>query len=118
MTANQHAQVVARAITGGQPRALALVPYFWSEQYDLHLQSYGTPAGTDEVHVVEGSLARRRFLAVYLRGGRVSAVVGAGLPKALRAWVPAVAEHRLAEHRLAEQALAPDGEADGAPLRA
>ncbi|WP_338073495.1 FAD/NAD(P)-binding oxidoreductase [Kineococcus siccus] len=118
LTANQHAQVVARAITGGQPRALALVPYFWSEQYDLHLQSYGTPAGTDEVHVVEGSLARRRFLAVYLRGGRVSAVVGAGLPKALRAWVPAVAEHRLAEHRLAEQALAPDGEADGAPLRA
>ncbi|NUS77607.1 MAG: FAD-dependent oxidoreductase, partial [Streptomyces sp.] len=46
-------------------RPFAPVPYFWSDQYDMKVQAYGFLRGHDEVAVVEGALAERRFVAVY-----------------------------------------------------
>jgi 3-phenylpropionate/trans-cinnamate dioxygenase ferredoxin reductase component len=49
------------------------VPWFWSDQYDLKLQSAGIPRGHDEM-VTRGDPARRSFAVFYLKGGQVLAV--------------------------------------------
>jgi hypothetical protein len=56
------------------------VPYFWSDQFDLKLQSLGTPWGDDDVTVFRVG-PRERLLAVYGRDGAVTGVVGFGVPK-------------------------------------
>jgi NADPH-dependent 2,4-dienoyl-CoA reductase/sulfur reductase-like enzyme len=73
-------------------KPFAPVPYFWSDQYDLKIQSYGYLRGHEEIAIVEGSLAERRFLAVYRTGDRVSGVLGVNVvPKAIRPWRQAIA---------------------------
>ncbi|MFJ3670637.1 NAD(P)/FAD-dependent oxidoreductase [Streptomyces sp. NPDC090106] len=70
----------------------APVPYFWSDQYDLKIQAYGHLRGHDEVTLVEGDLAERRFIAAYRAGNRVTGVLAVGMPpKAIRAWRQTVA---------------------------
>lgn len=66
------ANVVARAITG-EPDAYHAVPWFWSDQYDLKLQTIGLSAGHDD-EVLRGDPASRSFSIVYLRQGRVIAL--------------------------------------------
>lgn len=70
--ANDQAKTVAAGIMGnGRPyRAL---PRFWSNQYDLKLQTVGLSAGHDDV-IVRGEPARRSFSVLYLREGRLIAV--------------------------------------------
>jgi 3-phenylpropionate/trans-cinnamate dioxygenase ferredoxin reductase subunit len=79
-----HAAASLLAVMAGRaPAPFAPVPYVWSDQYDLKIQVLGLPEPTDEVTVVEGSLAERRFVALFGREGRLSAVVGFGRPRAL-----------------------------------
>jgi len=70
--ANDQAVVVARAIVG-DPVAYDAVPWFWSNQYDLKLQTVGLSAGADET-IVRGDPATRSFSVVYRRGGAVVAL--------------------------------------------
>ena len=70
--ANDMATVVAKAIAG-EPAAYHAVPWFWSNQYDLKLQTVGWSAGHDEA-VTRGDPATRSFSVVYLKGGRVVAL--------------------------------------------
>ena len=70
--ANDQAQVVAKILTGADAR-YAAVPWFWSNQYDLKLQTVGLSTGYDAV-VVRGDPATRRFSLVYLNQGRVLAL--------------------------------------------
>lgn len=70
--ANDQAAVVAKAITGN-PAPYDAVPWFWSNQYDLRLQTVGLSTGHDEV-VVRGQPANRSFSVVYLKQGRVIAL--------------------------------------------
>ncbi|MER5216298.1 FAD-dependent oxidoreductase [Streptomyces sp. NPDC002838] len=73
-------------------RPFAPVPYFWSDQYDMKIQAYGFLRGHDEVAVVDGDLAERRFVAVYRTGDRVSGALAVGMPpKAIRLWRQAIA---------------------------
>ncbi len=51
------------------------VPYFWSDQYGTKIQMVGTPQADDEVEVVEGAVADRRFVAAYGREGRLTAAL-------------------------------------------
>ncbi|MEW2401152.1 FAD-dependent oxidoreductase [Streptomyces sp. NPDC046862] len=68
------------------------VPYFWSDQYDMKVQAYGYLRGHDEVAVVDGDLAERRFVAVYRTGDHVSGALAVGMPpKAIRSWRQAIA---------------------------
>ncbi len=60
--------------------ALDTVPYFWSDQYDFKLQSLGLPAPDDDVTVLRVG-PRERLLAVYGHAGRLSGVVGFGVPR-------------------------------------
>ena len=70
--ANEQAKIVARSISGEQVRYDA-VPWFWSNQYDLRLQTVGLSAGHDAC-VLRGDPGNRSFSLVYLKHGRVVAL--------------------------------------------
>ena len=70
--ANDMATCAARAIMG-EPQPYKATPWFWSNQYDLRLQTVGLSTGYDAT-VVRGDPAARSFSVVYLRGGRVIAL--------------------------------------------
>jgi len=70
--ANDQATTVAKAITG-TPTPYHAVPWFWSNQYDLRLQTVGLSIGFDEA-IVRGDPATRSFSIVYLRKGQVLAL--------------------------------------------
>jgi 3-phenylpropionate/trans-cinnamate dioxygenase ferredoxin reductase subunit len=70
--ANDQATTVAKALTG-QAASYHAVPWFWSNQYDLRLQTVGLSIGYDDV-VVRGLPANRSFSVVYLREGKVIAL--------------------------------------------
>jgi 3-phenylpropionate/trans-cinnamate dioxygenase ferredoxin reductase component len=71
---NAHAQATTAAWDiAGRPEPYAAIPWFWSNQYDLKLQTVGLLHGHDDL-VVRGVPARRSFSLVYLREGRVIAL--------------------------------------------
>ena len=70
--ANDQAKVAALDIIG-QECEYDAVPWFWSNQYDLKLQTVGLSAGFDE-YVVRGDPASRSFSIVYFRDDKVIAL--------------------------------------------
>ncbi len=74
----EQARVVVPAMLGQDAPSNVVVPYFWSDQYDVKIQCLGEPIATDVVHLVEDD--GRRFLAYYERDGAVAGVVGGGMP--------------------------------------
>jgi 3-phenylpropionate/trans-cinnamate dioxygenase ferredoxin reductase subunit len=76
----------------GRPSPYGEVPWFWSDQYDLKLQSAGISRGHDEM-VTRGSPSNRRFAVFYLRGGQVLAVEA----------VNAVPEYMIGKRLIAER---------------
>lgn len=71
---NAHDQAVlaAKAIMGTNGRYDAM-PWFWSNQYDLRLQTVGLSIGYDET-VLRGDPDHRSFSLIYLKEGRVIAL--------------------------------------------
>ena len=65
-------KIVAASILGAPAPALD-VPWFWSDQYDLKLQTAGLWTGADE-RIVRGDPQSRSFAVFYLKEGRVIAV--------------------------------------------
>jgi 3-phenylpropionate/trans-cinnamate dioxygenase ferredoxin reductase subunit len=59
------------------------VPWFWSDQYDRKIQLAGRSSGADEVVVVDGSTAERRFVALYRRADRLVGVLAMNRPRLL-----------------------------------
>ncbi|MEV4036317.1 NAD(P)/FAD-dependent oxidoreductase [Streptomyces umbrinus] len=86
---------VARNLLSEDPQdrhPFSPVPYFWSDQYDLKIQAHGYLHGHDEVAVVEGDLATRRFITAYRKGDRLTGALAVGVPpRALRPWRAALA---------------------------
>lgn len=76
--ASEQARVVVPAMLGQEVPSAVVVPYFWSDQYDVKIQCLGEPEATDTVHLVEDD--GRKFLAYYERDGVVVGVVGGGMP--------------------------------------
>lgn len=72
------ARVMVPAMLGEEAPALVVVPYFWSDQYDVKIQCLGEPRAGDVVHIVDDD--GRKFLAYYERDGLLAGVVGAGMP--------------------------------------
>ncbi len=72
------ARVLVPALLGQEVPTPVVVPYFWSDQYDVKIQCLGEPEADDVVHVVEDD--GRKFLAYYERDGVLVAVVGGGMP--------------------------------------
>jgi 3-phenylpropionate/trans-cinnamate dioxygenase ferredoxin reductase subunit len=72
----QHANDLADTVAGviaGDAKPYDAVPWFWSDQFDLRLQTIGLSMGHDAA-IVRGDPATRRFSVVYLREGQVVAV--------------------------------------------
>lgn len=70
--ANDQANVVAKTICG-LPAFYAATPWFWSNQYDLKLQTVGLSIGHDHT-VLRGDPATRSFSVIYLKDGAVRAL--------------------------------------------
>jgi len=70
--ANDMANAVAKTLTG-TPTEYHAVPWFWSNQYDLRLQTVGLSIGHDAT-VTRGDPATRSFSLLYLKQGRVIAL--------------------------------------------
>lgn len=70
--ANDMANTVAKGIMGEQ-QAYHAFPWFWSNQYDLKLQTAGLSIGHDAT-VLRGDPAARSFSVIYLKDGRVIAL--------------------------------------------
>ncbi|MCX7284342.1 MAG: FAD-dependent oxidoreductase [Novosphingobium sp.] len=70
--ANDMATTAAKDICGA-PVPYKATPWFWSNQYDLRLQTVGLSTGHDNA-VLRGDPATRSFSVVYLKGGKVVAL--------------------------------------------
>ncbi len=73
------ATVAAKAICGTLEPYDAM-PWFWSNQYDLRLQTAGLSMGHDTA-VLRGDPASRSFSVIYLKDGRVVAVDAVNMVK-------------------------------------
>jgi len=80
--ANDQAAIVAKSIasTLGADERYDAVPWFWSNQYDLRLQTVGLWLDHEEI-VVRGDPETRSFSVAYVRGGRVIALDCVNLTK-------------------------------------
>jgi 3-phenylpropionate/trans-cinnamate dioxygenase ferredoxin reductase subunit len=70
--ANDMGTSVAKAICG-DPQPYHAFPWFWSNQYDLKLQTAGLSVGYDQT-VLRGDPATRAFSVLYLKDGRLIAL--------------------------------------------
>jgi 3-phenylpropionate/trans-cinnamate dioxygenase ferredoxin reductase subunit len=77
----------ARLLAGAEDaRPFAPVPFVWSGQYDLRIQSAGCMRASDEMQVVHGSLSERRFVALFGRAGRLVGAVALNRVRQLMAY--------------------------------
>jgi 3-phenylpropionate/trans-cinnamate dioxygenase ferredoxin reductase subunit len=83
----------ARSLLAGRADAPAFepVPYFWSDQYGIRLQVLGSPRGSDEIHIAEGSPEEGKFVALFGRADRLRAVMAIGRPRQLMGYRPLLA---------------------------
>ena len=70
--ANDQGRAVAKNICGTQT-AYDAIPWFWSNQYDLRLQTIGLSTGHDET-VLRGDPQTKSFSVAYLKMGRIIAL--------------------------------------------
>jgi len=93
----EHWQVAAEAgvaaavsLLAGRADAPAFspVPYFWSDQYGIRLQVLGSPRGSDDIRIVEGSPEEGKFVALFGRHDRLRAVMAIGRPRQLMGFRP------------------------------
>ena len=70
--ATDMATCAAKAICG-DPQPYEALPWFWSNQYDLRLQTAGLSLGHDAT-VLRGDPSTRSFSVIYLKEGRVIAL--------------------------------------------
>ncbi len=70
--ANDQAKVAVQHLLG-DPQPYDATPWFWSNQYDLKLQTVGLSGGHDQT-VLRGSVEDRSFSLIYLKEGRVLAL--------------------------------------------
>jgi 3-phenylpropionate/trans-cinnamate dioxygenase ferredoxin reductase subunit len=70
--ANDQAATAVKALCG-QPTPYAAVPWFWSDQYDVKLQTVGLSLGHDTA-VTRGDPTSRSFAVAYLKQDRLVAL--------------------------------------------
>lgn len=100
----EQARTVAATICE-KSRPNRAIPWFWSDQYDVKLQSAGLLRGYDQA-VMRGDPSQRSFAVYYLRTGRLLAIDAINRPAEFalaKAWI---ADRMLiAPERLADEAI-------------
>jgi NADPH-dependent 2,4-dienoyl-CoA reductase/sulfur reductase-like enzyme len=76
VVAERQGQIAAKNMLGKKERC-ALVPFFWSQHYDVQISYVGHAEKWDRVEV-EGSIAKRDCTLEYKRGAKTLAVVTIG----------------------------------------
>lgn len=79
--AAEQGSYVGRRIAGAIDEPFAPVPWFWSDQYSYKIQLAGRPLGTDDMEIITGSIAEKRFAAIFGRNGKLTGVFGLNRPK-------------------------------------
>lgn len=76
--AGRQGEAAARTLLAGADHATSYreVPYFWSDQYHLKIQTLGVTSGYDAFEIIEGDPESLEFVAAYGRSGRTVAVAG------------------------------------------
>lgn len=77
--AMEQARVTSATICGKAAR-YSVMPWFWSDQYDVKLQMVGLAAATDQT-VVRGNPETRQFMTFYLRDGVLAAADSVNMPR-------------------------------------
>ncbi len=77
--ANDQAACAVKSILG-DPQPYKATPWFWSNQYDLKLQTVGLSSNHDAT-VLRGDPATRSFSVLYLKSGKLIAVDAVGAMK-------------------------------------
>jgi 3-phenylpropionate/trans-cinnamate dioxygenase ferredoxin reductase subunit len=86
--AMQQGAAAARSMLGGA-KPYDAVHWFWSDQYDVNLQYAGFHQRWDKV-VMRGNPDRRDFIAFYVSGGCIDAVVALNRGKDVRRAMPLI----------------------------
>jgi 3-phenylpropionate/trans-cinnamate dioxygenase ferredoxin reductase component len=71
---------VAAATIAGKDNTYNVLPWFWSDQYDIKLQIAGLSQGYDEIVIRGDNASSRCFAAFYLNAGKVIAVDAVNKP--------------------------------------
>jgi hypothetical protein len=91
MNATEQGIAAARTLLGrGEP--FSPVPYFWTDQYDVKIQAYGTWPQDADSAVVEGDPAEGKFIALYGLQGAVVGALSWNMPRELRLYRQQVAD--------------------------
>jgi len=67
----------------GDEEPFAPVPFVWSDQYDVKIQTIGRSRGDDEMELVDGSIEERRFVAAFSRDQKLVGAVAFSRPRPL-----------------------------------
>jgi NADPH-dependent 2,4-dienoyl-CoA reductase/sulfur reductase-like enzyme len=91
-------------------------PYFWSDQYDVKIQSLGLPARAERLELLEATDDGSRFVYGGERDGRLVGVIAINAARRLGSYRMALADPPVFEDLRAS--IAADGKALGVPDRA
>lgn len=86
------ARTLLADLAGGRGEPYAPIPWFWSDQYDRKIQVAGRTGSEHDVEVVTGSVGERKFVALYGKGGRLTAALGINMPAKVMRWRQSVAD--------------------------
>ncbi len=67
-------------------RPFTAIPTFWSDQYDVKIQSLGLPVLADEPPLLRGSMRERQLVAEYTRQGRLVGAVTVNMTRELTSY--------------------------------
>jgi NADPH-dependent 2,4-dienoyl-CoA reductase/sulfur reductase-like enzyme len=86
-TAQQQGAAVGHNVAcPGERRSVPVVPYFWSDQHGVRIQSLGWLGHPDEVRCVYGDWDSPSFVALYRRGDVLAGALGMRAAKQLMRW--------------------------------
>jgi 3-phenylpropionate/trans-cinnamate dioxygenase ferredoxin reductase component len=90
-TAQQQGAAVGHNIARpDRPQSAPVVPYFWSDQHGVRIQSLGWLDHPDEISCVHGDWDSAEFVALYRRGDHLAGALGLGAARQLMLWRPAI----------------------------
>jgi 3-phenylpropionate/trans-cinnamate dioxygenase ferredoxin reductase component len=75
--ATEQAVHAARRLLEGDPGTpFEPVPFVWSDQYDVKIQTVGRVSADADLHIAHGSIQERQFVGLFGRNGRIVGALG------------------------------------------